>query len=194
MFYNLISPNKNDLKKLHPPPPPPDFFIKKGKEIVNKSIKVSFRIDKDILKERMNAAGYKNRSLFLRELVEDSSSNELRSQMNELCKKVDTLMDIANKSRMPLYNRSSSMLVPVGANNDSAIFKTKLPITSKSVPTENKSLKMIVLEIKEKLFLFEGNIQSILSEVPNSELEKPRPKTDHHAFTNFKHNLIKAKV
>ena len=50
-----------------------------GDVCLKKMIKVSFRIEEQIINEKMILGGYKNRSLFLRELVKDSDISALKS-------------------------------------------------------------------------------------------------------------------
>jgi len=114
---------KSVLEDLHPPPSVDEYLEKNP--YINKTIKVSFRIEENVLKEKMNLAGYTNRSLFLRELVMDWESNDLNLQVEQINERLDHLMNLMSDKRLHQPNQIKTnqnhripekILVPTNSN------------------------------------------------------------------------------
>jgi hypothetical protein len=167
---------KTDFERKHPPPP--------GEKYLKKIIKVSFRIEQQLLDEKMRLAGYKNRSQFLREIVKDSDNSALRSQVENINEKIEALSNLLSDNII-LKKTKIKNYQPPQAPIPSGPPKRSSP-SDPSVSPEKKAALEMIAEMKYKINNLEDGIQSILEPVPKEELEKEPPKTDRNAFHNFK--------
>lgn len=133
--------------------------------------------------------------------------NELKEEVKDLNKTIQQIaLKSAGSSQSPIYLQSPPNISPNQLNpppqNGPPKSKGSPKVNSKYNLSDQSSHKVfrdkknpntmkyqieLMREMKEK-FSKVSNVKEILTKVPEEELQKPRAKTDHLAFLEFKYN------